>query len=279
MGKLILCSGKLASRPYHFSLSNTNVYTIEEMCYYIYNNIYAIHDELYQRELVDWLLNEVEMTEIAYKLDDLIIKNHSLKDIVVSILCSADYYDEKEIKHLIKIMDQIDHLSLIRKNIIKADNYLRYKRYANARRLYEQIIKDKEAITLTPEEYGDIKHNLATIYLHTVSYKEAAKVFLEAYNSNRKNGSLESYLYALKLGNFEEEFEQAVITFEVPSILIEEIKTNIELKLLEVKDTDDYQKLRKLKTYLQEQKISSFNNVVDQIIDEWKQEYRHEIVK
>lgn len=275
MGKLILCSGKLASRPYHFSISNTNVYTIEELCYYIYNNIYAIHDELYQKELVDWLLNEVDMTEIAYKLDDLINKNHSLKDIVVSILCSADYYDEQEIKDLIKIMDQIDHLSPIRKNKIKADNYLHYKRYGNARRLYEQIIKDKEAVTLTPEEYGDMKHNLAIIYLHTVSYKEAAKVFLEAYNSNRKNESLESYLYALKLGNFVEEFEQAVVTFEVPSLFVEEIKTNIELKLLEVKDSEEYQNLQKLKKYLKEQKMSSYNNVVDRMIDEWKQEYRH----
>ena len=46
MGKLILCSGKSTNRPYVLSIIGYRAYSIEELCYYIYNNIYSIDESL-----------------------------------------------------------------------------------------------------------------------------------------------------------------------------------------------------------------------------------------
>ena len=50
MSSLILCNTVKASNPYNFRLTDTNIYTIEELCYYIYNNIYIITEEIFDEE-------------------------------------------------------------------------------------------------------------------------------------------------------------------------------------------------------------------------------------
>ena len=39
MGNLILCSGNLAKVPYILNNTNQQIYCMEELCYYLYNNI------------------------------------------------------------------------------------------------------------------------------------------------------------------------------------------------------------------------------------------------
>ena len=42
MGSLILCHSKRAKRPYEISRVHMRIYTIEELCYYLCNNLYLI---------------------------------------------------------------------------------------------------------------------------------------------------------------------------------------------------------------------------------------------
>lgn len=42
MGSLILCHNKKASQPYKITRIHRKIYTIEELCYYLYNNLYLI---------------------------------------------------------------------------------------------------------------------------------------------------------------------------------------------------------------------------------------------
>ena len=43
MGSLILCHKKRAKRPFEISRVHMRIYTIEELCYSICNNLYLIH--------------------------------------------------------------------------------------------------------------------------------------------------------------------------------------------------------------------------------------------
>ena len=92
MGKFILCTGKLAEEPLHFPLTNCDVYSIEELCYYLYENIYTIMEETFNRKMVVWLKEQLEMPEMADKLEQMIENKNSMTDIVVSLLCCSDYY-------------------------------------------------------------------------------------------------------------------------------------------------------------------------------------------
>ena len=61
MGKLILCSSVIAKNPYCFPMTKTKVYSIEEVCYYIRNNIYMMQEEVFDRGFADWIRGELGM--------------------------------------------------------------------------------------------------------------------------------------------------------------------------------------------------------------------------
>ena len=67
MGKLILCRGKRTERPYVLQGTGYRIYSIEELCHYIYNNIYSIDETLFTDSLIDWIGTELCLPERAEK--------------------------------------------------------------------------------------------------------------------------------------------------------------------------------------------------------------------
>ena len=45
MGELILCSQQLAAMPYYIENVSLNVYSLDELCYYIRNNTCLLRSE------------------------------------------------------------------------------------------------------------------------------------------------------------------------------------------------------------------------------------------
>ena len=68
-----------------FRSTDTNVYSIEEVCYYVYNNIYIIQEEIFDSAFTVWLRDELNMDIVADKIDSMRNDKNNLKDIVVTI--------------------------------------------------------------------------------------------------------------------------------------------------------------------------------------------------
>ena len=51
MGELILCSHPIAAMPYYIDNISLNVYSLEELCYYIENHLYLIEADFMSEEL------------------------------------------------------------------------------------------------------------------------------------------------------------------------------------------------------------------------------------
>lgn len=59
MGSLILCYKKKAKQPYEITRIHRKIYTIEELCYYLCNNLYLIDYTIMNEQLCDWLEEEL----------------------------------------------------------------------------------------------------------------------------------------------------------------------------------------------------------------------------
>lgn len=55
MAGFILCRSKYAEKPYYISNMAINIYSMEELCYYIYNNIYLIGADLVDEGLIKYI--------------------------------------------------------------------------------------------------------------------------------------------------------------------------------------------------------------------------------
>ena len=277
MGKLIFCTGRVTQKPYTFPFTKTKIYSMDELNYFLYNNIYLISEDTFQSSLCDWLENELLLPEVADKIRNLLNRN-SLKDIVVSLLCSADYYTEQQIRELIQVMEQIERMPLIKKRKIKADNYLTFGQYAKAASEYEAIIDAKEAAVFSGVEYGDIYHNLAVAKARTISASEAAKFYLLAYRRNQREESLVQYLYALLLSKNTEEFKIACEEFSIPQERQVQLEEDIFIKELAALDTADYESIDRLSELKKEGKVAQYYRELKNTIRQYKETYRKGIL-
>ena len=83
MGSLILCHKKRAKRPFEISRVHMRIYTIEELCYYICNNLYLIDYTIVNERLCRWIGDELELPELSSELRRLLRENGSMEEFVI----------------------------------------------------------------------------------------------------------------------------------------------------------------------------------------------------
>lgn len=277
MGKLIECCGKIADKPYHFRLTDTNVYSIEEVCYYIYNNIYIIHEEIFDKKFSAWLRDKLDMKVVADKLDSMRHDKRKLKDIVVTICCSCDYYDEEQINELIGVMDSIENLSSWQKSKIKADNYSRFGLYEKAVEEYARILENDDMSDATQEDYGRIYHNMGTAFCGLGAFIKASDSFEHAYEKTKSDESLRSFLYALKLTGDKKLFDKGIKKLNADIQELNDIMKSFATINEETRKSKTVRRILKLKETMKAGYLEEYYDKTDSYIKQWKEEYRNEI--
>lgn len=269
MGKLILCSGIRTKRPYLFATTGIRVYSIEELCYYISSHIYFIDMEFFTDSLISWIGIELGLTERADKLKLLKDNKADLKTLLTAALCSGDYFSEQEIKRLIKMVDEISDMKPVKRNCIRAYSYLENNQYSEAVSEYERILNSNEAKDITPEEYGDILHNLAIARLHIKGVKEALETFQQAYERNRREESLRQYLYTARLANRMELLEDKMEEYQVDRTYYEEIGQEFDNILKNSDGSEEMIEIQKLKRWKTEGNMSDFYQKTEEMLEAW----------
>ena len=276
MGKVILCAGKTARNPYYFLSTGTRVYTIEELCYYIYHNIETVSEELVCPELVAFLRNELGMEERANQLEKLYATHAGIKDIIVLILCSADYYEEEEIRALLSELDTLNEMTPLQRKKRAANQYLENGQYREAMKAYRNILYSREPVEMNSIEYGDILHNLAVLYAKTGAFLTAAEEFWAAYERNGNKESLKQYLYALKLAKQEDQFEKELSRLAENRSLLDEIENEL-FHVADYEDnTYDYHELMRIRNLKESGRVSEYYKAVEEFIGRLKNKYRAE---
>lgn len=274
MGKMILCTGVYAKTPYCFEISETKVYSIEELVFYLYQNLYGIQEEALDESLAGWIRSELRLTETADRLSLLIQKKSSIKDRAMVLFHSCYYYNEQEIAYAEEILEDIAHLPPFGRLKLRAENSLRYHNYVRAAYLYENLLKRPEAAKLAPEEYGEILHNQAIAHIYTMSVAEAAEEFKEAYERCQRKESLEQYFYALLISGNEEAFQKAVQDFYIDQDKQQELRKRVSEIFAESRKTEDAWQLRQAEKLRENGKAEEYYQLVQKLLDRWKRECR-----
>lgn len=275
MGKPIICSGTLAKKPYYISLTNQNVYSIEELCFYIRENLEILHEEIFTESLGLWIKEELQLTSRGELLLNLLEKKASLKDLAVCILCSCDYYTEIEIKQCITKLDALSKLSPFEKKKQKADQYLRYRKYQRAREEYEALCNGQEKITISNIEYGTLLHNLAIAKIHTTGIATALADFKEAYDRSKHMASLKQYIQGLLLLEKEDMLQEALKEYGIKDELIEQLKEELDIDCYDY-DDEDVLFVKEMIRCKESGKISEFYQLAEDFINQLKEEFRQE---
>lgn len=275
MGKFILCTGMPAKEPYCFSLTGTRVYSIEELGYYLYHNIYTIQIEDFDEKMFDWIQYDLNMEDFAEKCREIRKKSNDIKDIVVSILCATDYFTKLEMESLIRTIDELIGLTPIEKQKIKADNYLQYEEYEKAIQEYESIVASKKSSVFSAEAFGNILHNLAVAHTQVKAFERAREEFKQAYELNQNEETRKEYFFLLKLQNKENDFLKEVLNYNLSPEEVQAYITELEGVLLEAEKAAEYKKILSLPKLKEAGKVGEYYYTIDSMIFNWKQKYKN----
>lgn len=228
MGSLILCHSKRAKRPYEISRVHMRIYTIEELCYYLHNNLYLIDYTIMNRRLCDWLEDELELKDMAENLRKNLDQNASLEDFVLTILKGSDIYAPSELVKIQTLLGQLKNQKDVERSKYKGDTLFEAGEYASAILVYQAVLNIEWDDSVNKTFYGQIYACLGAAYGRLFLYKEAAEMYHEAYRICEEPDMLKAYLYACMKGMPEEEYVKMLsgnpVFLGMNSLIKEEMK-------------------------------------------------------
>ena len=268
MNGIILCRTKTAKNPFYIANIDLRIYTLEELCYYIYNNIYLIGFDLVDADLIYFIRRELDEQVLASKLEYL-HKNHAgLAEMVITLFKYVDYYDAADIEEIREILETLNTQNVYERLKKRADSLLDNSKYASAIKNYMKIIEADRDPILPGIFYAKVYHNMGVAYARLFLYKQAKKAFMAAYSIGQHEESkkcivatevLDENMYEPK--TFGEDDEQSYI-FE------REIETVLD-NALSCEECANMDRLEKE----HENGNTGYYSQMSEIIENWKNEY------
>lgn len=201
MDGLILSGSIMPEKPYYMANADVYIYSLEELCYYIYNNIYLITSDFPEEGLVRFIDEELREHELSEVLRKYMGSSSSMKNCILTILSYVDYYSSAEVNSLRNIIDTLDNLSICERFKVRGDNFLDSNKCESALKSYLLALDAAKKEKKRDDFTGNIYHNIGVAYGKLLLYSDAAEYFKMAYEKNGNEESFKSYVMAYKLFN------------------------------------------------------------------------------
>lgn len=269
MGTVILCRGRVANKPYRIGQTGIRIYTVEELCYYIYNNIYLIGSDFVDDKLIDFIREETFDDALAERLKELKEKNAGLAEMVVTILKSVDYYTIGEIEQIREILNTLNSQNIYERLKSRGDSLLSNHCYYAAIDCYLQILQEYKGNDLSGAFLSKVYHNLGVSFAKMFLYEEAEEAFLCSYKIGQHEESRKCALAARLLAMQHNEPENDD-TSEEEYVLKREIETLMD----NARYSDEYRELEEMDSLKNDGRVNEYNKMADSFLSKWKKDYR-----
>ncbi|MCD8155655.1 MAG: hypothetical protein LUF78_13410 [Clostridiales bacterium] len=193
MSGYILCQTKRAEKPYYIQNIRTNIYSMEELCYYLRGNLYLVDDTIMNEELCAWLEEELELKSLAAKLRPAIGRFTNMEDLLYPVFKEINYLTYEEMRALNGEILRMKGESppVIGKH--RGDSLMENGMLVDAIHVYEGLLEEETA--RAPGELTErIWHNLGCAYSYLFQMEKAQDCFYQAYQVRESQEELTAYL-------------------------------------------------------------------------------------
>ena len=274
MGELFICNEPIAALPYYIEGISWNVYSLEELCYYIENNTYLLEKDFMNEELCTWIGKEVKNLTLAQQLRDIMHMDGRLSEFVLTLLVECGYCPKDTIKEIVRIVQEMEEKSDFECNKVRADRLMEKEKYLSSIYEYKRLLDSNEAGEQSKELVGNIWHNLGTAYARLFLFQEAIHCYEKAYELNGNPESLKECLMAHRCLRDDAGYEHAAQKYQ----LSEELKKSYREEIIEASFAEDavefINKLEAITIMNTGGQKKEYQREISNIIFNWKEEYR-----
>lgn len=274
MGNLLLCNQQIAAMPYYMEGISVNLYSMEELCYFIANNTYLLEREFMCEDLCTWIEKELKMVELSDKLRECLTVNGALSDFVSEILKSCAYCTKDQIENICSLIHEMEEKTDFECNKIRADRLMEREKYLSSIYEYKRLLESEDAQKENPMVVGNIWHNLGTAYARLFLFQEAISCYQKAYEKNKNEESLREELFAYRCLHDEAGFIKLARENQLDDRAMQEIRSELTSISRSEEVLEFESRLEKTAELLEDGKRAQFQNEINSMILKWKEDYR-----
>lgn len=274
------CKGEKAIEPLELRNIDLKLYSLEELAYYMYHNIYILGDELKSDALISFLRQQVKVYKLADAIEIMVKKHAGLSEIVIRILQYSGIYSAQEIKKISSVLETLNTQNVPERLKARADTYLQNHCFVKAIEDYEKILCEKKDPTLTGIFYAKTYHNVGVAYANMFAFRESVDAFEEAFRigqheESKKMAQASKILYELSMEDVENQKEQEISAVnEGEQDFQETIRREIETQMDAALYSAEYKHLEQIHMMKQDGMIAEYYSSLEDMLDSWKNKYR-----
>lgn len=177
MGLVAVCKYQRTKTPFFVEQAGLNLYSLEELSYFLYHNICLADRRLFDERLSRWLEEEFGCTELAAKLRSSHASGAGIQELVIPVVEACGFFSGQEI---LKLRERLNGLAALQEQErlkLRADELLNNRNEWAAMEEYRHILRMHQNGRLGLDFYGAVWNNLGVCYARQFLFSEAAECF------------------------------------------------------------------------------------------------------
>ncbi len=261
-----LIENRKAEHPFFHERISIHLYTLDELCYFLETHTYLIDRDWMGEELFSWLDRELHYEDLAGKLRHLYRTTKDMFQCAGLILRSSGRYGEQELEKIRGLLGAMNGKTSMERRKMRGDMLLEERKYRQAAYIYMELLQPEYARQMTEELRGNIMHNLGVVYARLFLFREASRMFMQAYQLRKNDQSRQAYLFAMNyIGDDGQLDEQKMdLTFPV-------VKAALNY-MTEVSDLPEYNSERREASRAAD--AFDWKTKQEELAGRWKAEYK-----
>ena len=223
-----LCRVRAAEIPFFIESISTNIYTIEELCFFLHNNIPLIDASIMNRELTRWIAQGLGLTKLSVTMEQALARQAEVSDFVMPVFREIGYLTTTELASFAKSLSEFSRLPLHLRLKMKGDALVRGGKYQAAIRSYRRIIEDSGEYNFRPEFLSGVWYNCGVAEMKLMLFEEGLRAFTRAYDLHPTKLHARACMRALAVtkpaGKFSEALEEIRSRHREDGFLSEELR-------------------------------------------------------
>lgn len=273
MGRVLLCVGRYAENPFYLEAFHRQIYSLEELCYCLFEHAYLLNKEIVNKKLAVWIEEECDCSDLAKELYKFLNTGSSMEAFVLTILEYVGYSSKADIEVVRRLLKSNANLPESEKGKLYADYLLENKRYEKAIVEYKALIGQETDSQMR----GKLLHNLGVVYARLFLFDQAAKYFEEAYQLNNEEVSKLHYLAAMRMYLSEQDYILLFADKKENYFISLELEKKVELLTKQLEQEEQILRLEKIIAMKKSNQSAGYYKTIEELVYELKDEYRKEM--
>lgn len=198
MGLVTVCKYKRTKNPFFIKCAGLNLYSVEELAYFLYHNICVVDRQFFDEKLCRWL-QETGCQELAVKIRDDIRSGTDFQNLVLTVTEVSGFFSPEEQADLRERLKGLAGLKEQERLKMRADELLNNRNEWAAAEEYQHILKMHQNSRLGMEFYSAVWNNLGVCHARQFLFGRAAECFETAYEYHPDKAILEQAELAAQL--------------------------------------------------------------------------------